>query len=139
MASLDVLAEEPQGGRLAQLRDNTERLVSAFAAIRGLRVCSDRRSPIVHIQLADSDETSDYAAAERTLSELARRVDEAGVFIPISKYMPSEIEHSKRNGRALRPSLRCTVSAIHTTAQVDAAAKALSDAARAAGVGAGWA
>ena len=53
--------------------------------------------------------------------------------IPTTKYMPSELEHSARQARPLRPSLRCTVTAIHTAEQIDAAAKALGDAARAIG------
>ena len=136
MASLEVLGKEPQAGRLARLRSNTDRLVSALCKIHGLEVRSDRRSPIVHVGLAPNPrgETA-YADAEKMLTDLARRCSDAGVCIPTTKYMPSELEHSPRQARPLRPSLRCTVTAIHTAEQIDAAAKALGDAARAAGLG----
>ena len=78
MASLEVLGTEPQAGRLARLRSNTDRLVSALCKIHGLEVRSDRRSPIVHVGLAPSHrgETA-YADAEKMLTDLARRCSDA--------------------------------------------------------------
>ena len=126
------MGDEPQ--LLEQLRANVKELCAGVDGIKGLKVTSDDCSPTVHVRLAasdggdeDDDDAADTEHQEEQLQEIARHAlgQKGGLVCLPSKAMPRE------KVGAWRPSLRMTVSAAHTKAQLRDAIGVLSKAAKA--------
>eukprot|EP00053_Salpingoeca_punica_P010525 m.94676 g.94676 ORF g.94676 m.94676 type:complete len:472 (+) comp15417_c0_seq1:107-1522(+) len=107
------------------LRSNLKTIRPLLKKIRGLRACGDEESPIIHLRL-DAESAKKFAsvdAQEQALQAIVDKALEAGLALTRAKYYRNE------EMRAPEPSIRLTVMAGHTKAELEKAASVISTAA----------
>jgi serine palmitoyltransferase len=121
--SLELLHEEPE--LLKTLQTNVKQMHSGIGGIKGLKVTSDDCSPTIHVRLDTADD--DLENHESIIQELATHaLNQNNGCVAL----PSRTMAQDKNSE-WKPSLRVTVSAAHTKAQIKDSIAAITKAAKA--------
>ena len=105
----------------SMLRQNAAEMHGLLSAVPGLKVTSERGSPILHLRLAQAIE-SDRAAVDALLQAVVDDARTRGAVFTACRY-------TTQDHRLFEPSIRVVVQSAHTKSHIKTAAKALKDAA----------
>jgi len=114
ITSLNILRNEPQ--LVSALNENTKYMIEKLSKeCNHLSIRSQDISPIIHLELNEDYEDEE---AKTLLASISKECLSRGIYIPNAKY-------TALTKNVPPPTLRLTVNAIHTKAEIDKAVDTL--------------